>query len=110
MVEGFVEMIAVRNATLGEYLMDIDAPLEATSALLRQKLPKLSLDQDTIDFIDSGMPQIWPWLAKLMRQPCVPDYMEECRWIVEAVTGQSTHVNRAQPTWQHTPFPVLVAV
>jgi hypothetical protein len=87
MVEGFVEVLSNRNPELARALAGVNEPLSTTAATLRREMSQYGLDQDTVDFIDTGMPEIWPWLIRLMRDPTLPGYLEECRWVLEAISG-----------------------
>ena len=79
MAEGLIGFLGNQNQHLGMILSITGVSVADTAAALRQEVPKMGLEQRTIEFLDSTMTVVMRRLLPLLDDPQSPSYLEECR-------------------------------
>ncbi|WP_009960406.1 hypothetical protein [Verrucomicrobium spinosum] len=80
MTMGFLGFLRQQHPAFGQIFTWTNAPLPDIAAALEQAIPRMGLDQGTVDFVDSTMTTVMSRLCDVVTVPELPPYLAECVW------------------------------
>lgn len=80
MTVGFLGFLGQKHSAFGQIFSHANAPLPEIAAALEKAIPRMGLEQRTLDFIDSTMTTVMDTLYNVVSAPNLPPYLAECVW------------------------------
>lgn len=83
MTVGFLGFLGQQHSAFGQIFSRSGTPLPDIAAALAQAIPRMGLEQRTLDFIDSTMTTVMDALYDVVSAPNLPPYLADCVWPIK---------------------------
>lgn len=80
MTAGFLGFLGQQHPMFGQIFALTQAPISEMAATLERAIPRMGLEQRTLDFMDSTMTTVMESLYDVVTAPDLPRYLEDCVW------------------------------
>jgi len=83
----FVKTVSAKDRKLGWILASTGTSVEQLAQALRKRLSEIELVDESEEDIRSGAQRFQPEMVRMLEDTSRPKYLDECRWVVEAVSA-----------------------